>query len=128
MAYARAAPRIQPGLAIQAVLEAQAYFGFKLALIQSDHGLEFSSYFEQRLHGRGISTRHSRLHRPNDNAHIERFNRTLQEECTGKYFSPGTSSLPKLQKKIGAYLDYYNTKRVHLGLQLRTPLEMLQRS
>lgn len=33
-----------------------------------------------------IAIRHTRLGRPNDNAHIERFNRTIQEECTGSYF------------------------------------------
>ncbi len=45
------------------------------------------SYFEDRLTSQGISIRHTRLGRPNDNAHIERFNRTFgKEECTGKYF------------------------------------------
>jgi len=28
-----------------------------------------------------IAHRHSRVRRPNDNAHLERFNRTIQEEC-----------------------------------------------
>jgi len=33
-----------------------------------------------------------------------------------------------LQAKIDQYTKFYNTKRVHLGLQLRKPIEMLQSS
>lgn len=126
LAYASVHSAIRPGLASKAILDAQTAFGFHFVMVQSDNGLEFSSYFEERLHGQGIKTRHSRLHRPNDNAHIERFNRTIQEECTGRYWD---TSLPlaRLQERITKYLDYYNTKRIHLGIQLRTPAEMLQR-
>ncbi|MEI6851172.1 MAG: integrase core domain-containing protein [Candidatus Saccharibacteria bacterium] len=126
MAYASVHTVIRPGLAARATLIAQTSFGFNFSIVQSDNGAEFSSYFEKRLHSKGIKTRHSRLHRPNDNAHIERFNRTIQEECTGRYWSRSVP-LPRLQEKIDNYLDYYNTKRVHLGIQLRTPAEMLQR-
>lgn len=126
MAYATVAPRILPGIAVRAVLEAQKAFGFHFAMVQSDNGPEFSRYFEERLHGHGIQTRHSRLHRPNDNAHIERFNRTIQEECTGRYWNRRLP-LEQLQQRITTYLDYYNTQRVHLSLQLRVPVEMLQR-
>ena len=127
MAYAKVHTVIRPGLAAKTILEAKSYFGFKFSMVQSDNGLEFSSYFEQRLHSDGINTRHSRLHRPNDNAHIERFNRTIQEECTGNYWRRSVP-LPHLQTSITNYLDYYNNERVHLGIQLRTPAEMLQRS
>lgn len=127
LAYASIHTVIRPGLATRAILVAQASFGFKFSMVQSDNGAEFSKHFEDRLHGKGIKTRHSRLHRPNDNAHIERFNRTIQEECTGRYWTKGIA-ITKLQDKINDYLDYYNHERVHLGLQLRTPTEMLQRS
>jgi len=127
LAYAKVHTVIRPGLAARTILEAQTAFGFHFAMVQSDNGAEFSSYFEQRLHSKNIQTRHSRLHRPNDNAHIERFNRTIQEECTGNYWRRSVP-LPRLQANITSYLDYYNTKRVHLGLQLRIPAEMLQRS
>jgi transposase InsO family protein len=126
MAYVTVAPKIAPGIAAQVILEAQKDFGFHFTMVQSDHGVEFSSYFERTLHGQGIQTRHSRLHRPNDNAHIERFNRTIQEECTGRYWNR-RQSLTALQAKVTNYLEYYNTSRVHLGIQLRTPASMLQR-
>jgi len=33
-----------------------------------------------------------------------------------------------LQRKIDKYTKFYNTKRVHLGIQLRKPIDMLQSS
>lgn len=126
MAYAKAYDEIRPGLALKTILEAQKYMGVKFRTVQSDNGSEFSSYFEERLVAQGIMIRHTRLGRPNDNAHIERFNRTLQEECTGSYFVRSVG-LVTLNQQIATYLDYYNYRRIHLGISYRTPSEMLQR-
>ncbi len=126
MAYAKAYEQIRPGLAAKTVLEAKDYFGFNFKVVQTDNGPEFSSYFEQRLNQHNIVVRHTRLGRPNDNAHIERFNRTIQEECTGSY-RKDSQKLTNLNQQIAKYLDYYNYQRVHLGLELMVPAEMLQR-
>lgn len=125
MTYVKMSTSLRQGLAVQSILAAQAVLGFNFAMVQSDNGSEFSRYFEQQLKAHGIQTRHSRLHRPNDNAHIERFNRTLQEECIGHYWRRSVP-LQRLNKRMANYLDYYNQKRVHLGIQMRTPTEMLQ--
>lgn len=127
MAHVTLASRLGAGLAVRAVLEAEQAWGFPIAMVQSDNGPEYSRYFEQQMKRANIQTRHSRLHRPNDNAHIERFNRTVQTECIGYYWHKSVS-LSCQQDRLNAYLEYYNTKRVHLGLQLRTPSQMLQRS
>ena len=126
MAYATVSTRILPGVAATAVLEARQAFGFPFAMVQSDNGPEYGRYFEQQMTRAGIHNRHSRLHRPNDNAHIERFNRTLQEECIGHYWRKSVP-LSRQKQKLSEYLDYYNHERVHLGIQLRTPAGMLQR-
>lgn len=127
MAYAEIHDRILPGRAAGAIERAQEAMGFCFAMVQADNGPEFGRYFEQRMKRNNTQVRHSRLGRPNDNAHIERFNRTIQEECLGHYLDPRTKT-ETIQKKMTEYLDYYNTKRVHFGLQLRIPAEMLQRS
>jgi transposase InsO family protein len=127
MAYAEINDRIGPGIAVRAVGRAGKKFGFAFTMVQSDNGPEFSRFFEQALHRKGVQTRHSRLHRPNDNAHVERFNRTIQEECLGSRLNYKVTN-KQLQARLTRYLEFYNTKRVHLGLQLRTPAEMLQRS
>lgn len=125
MTYVKVSTSLRQGLAVQSILEAQAAFGFSFAMVQSDNGAEFSRYFEQVLKQNNITTRHTRLGRPNDNAHIERFNRTLQEECIGHYWRRSVP-LQRLQRRISNYLDYYNHERVHLGLKLRIPSDMLQ--
>ncbi|HJP81692.1 MAG TPA: DDE-type integrase/transposase/recombinase [Candidatus Saccharimonadales bacterium] len=80
MTYVILVPKLAQGLAAKAVLEAQSSWGFSISMVQSDNGPEYGKYFEQVLKRKGVTVRHSRLHRPNDNAHIERFNRTLQTE------------------------------------------------
>lgn len=126
MAYARVYEDLKPGHSIDTITEAEQYFGFKFKTVQSDNGLEFARYFETRLEAKGVKIRHTRLGRPNDNAHIERFNRTIQEECTGPYYLE-SEPLKKLDNKILNYIDFYNYKRIHLGLEYRTPAEMLHR-
>ena len=127
MTYVILVPKLSPGNAARAVLEAQHHWGFSISLVQADNGPEYGRYFEQTLTRHALPTRHSRLHRPNDNAHIERFNRTIQEECIGRYWNRSVP-LPSQQAKLSAWLEYYHTQRVHLGIQLLTPMQMLQRS
>ena len=133
MTYVILVPKLSPGHAARAVLEAQEYwrreYGWRgtISMVQADNGPEYGRYFEQQMARAGIQTRHSRLHRPNDNAHIERFNRTIQTECIGYYWRKSVP-LQRQQAKLTAWLAYYNTQRVHLGLQMRTPSQMLQRS
>ena len=126
MAYARVYKELRPINSLNTILEAEQYFGFNFKTVQSDNGLEFSKYFSDRLEKRGIQIRHTRLGRPNDNAHIERFNRTIQEECTGNYYLE-SEPLKEMDDKILAYIDYYNYHRVHLGISYRTPSQMLHR-
>ncbi len=127
MTHVILAPKLSAGLAARAVLEAQAAWGFTISMVQADNGPEYSHYFEQVMQRNGIQTRHSRLHRPNDNAHIERLNRTIQEECIGHYWRRSVP-LQHQQAMLTAYLEYYNTERVHLGIQMLTPMAMLLRS
>jgi transposase InsO family protein len=127
MAYGEVHSRILPGKAALAITNAERLFGFKFAIVQADNGPEFGRYFEQVLNSQNIQVRHSRLGRPNDNAHIERFNRTIQEECLGAYLDNRQTD-QQIQVKLNKYLEYYNHKRVHLSLQYKTPIEVLQRS
>lgn len=126
MTHVTVSTTLKQGLAARAVLKARDVWGFTISMVQSDNGPEYGRYFEQQMKASGITTRHTRLHRPNDNAHIERFNRTIQTECIGYYWDR-TQTLKSQQDRLTAYLAYYNNEPVHLGLQLRTPAEMLQR-
>jgi putative transposase len=126
VAFAKCFNRLLPGNAFTALKEAERYFGFKIVVVQTDNGPEFSGWFNHRANGQNIVHRHTRIHRPNDNAHIERFNRTLREECIGNHMR-GDSILTGISRKINRYIDHYNNERLHLGIQCRTPREMLRR-
>lgn len=117
--YAEATDKINTRLSIQFLKRAQAHAPFKFTCIQSDHGSEFSKHFTERIK---ILHRHSRVRRPNDNAHLERFNRTLQDECI-RY---SRLNVKILKRDIPPYLKYYNHERLHLGISLKTPTYIIQ--
>ena len=126
MSFACCFDRLLPGGAFNTLLRAEKYFGFKIRVIQTDNGPEFSKWFSHQAHGKGITHRHTRIHRPNDNAHIERFNRTLREECIGDHMSCRETT-ESINQKLREYLDYYNDERLHLGIQCKVPRGMLRR-
>ena len=119
-AYARAYGKMNGRTSVKFVKEAEEQSSFKFAMIQSDHGPEFSSWFVQRIQR---DHRFTRLGKPNDNAHIERFNRTLQEECLDKV----PTNVRKINCALKKYLQYYNTERMHLAIQT-TPNQLVLRS
>lgn len=121
-AWAQAVLRINTHLSLRFVHEAQTQAQFGFSTLQSDHGQEFSTYFTENIQVRGVTHRHSRVRQPNDNAHLERFNRTIQEECLN--IIPQT--LKSYQKEIPEYIRYYNNERLHLGLGLKTPRQVLR--
>lgn len=96
---------------------------FEFKTLQSDHGPEFTKHFTKRLTVLGLAHRHSRIRTPNDNAHLERFNRTIQEECINRI----PRNLSAYRGEIPEWLRYYNTERPHMGLQMQTPVQILKR-
>ena len=119
LAFAHYSTSFKQETSLMVALEAQKLFGFQFKLVQTDNGHEFGQSFRSHLLESGISLRHSRVRKPNDNAHIERFNRTIQEEL----FSLEQINEKKLNTKIQKYLRYYNEKRLHLSLNCLTPRE-----
>ena len=122
--WAHASPieRISSRSSSQFLISAQDSAPFRFQTIQSDHGGEFSKWFTKVIEHKGLSHRHSRVRRPTDNGHIERFNRTLQEECLNRL----NRNLKDWKKGIYEYLNYYNTERPHMGLNMRTPLQVVR--
>jgi len=118
-AHAWASPRASTWTALHFLERMKKIAPFSIRMLQSDNGSEFSRTFSERAR---IQHRHSRVRRPNDNAHLERFNRTIQEELL--------NALPKdvsiINRNLPKYLRYYNEKRHHFGLNLQTPLQVMQ--
>jgi transposase InsO family protein len=120
--YAMSSEVINPRVSAWFVLQAQRQFPHRFKVIQTDNGQEFGNEFEARLQTEKIQQRRIRLGKKNDNAHIERFNRTVQDECLGRW-----PSSDETQEKITKYIAFYNTNRLHSGLQYQTPSSVLQR-
>lgn len=116
-AHAKTVTRINTRQSLRFLREAQGRAPFQFSTLQSDHGSEFSTSFSDRSH---LVHRHSRVRQPNDNGHLERFNRTLQEECLTVEPTPTA-----YRRALVVYLPYYNTQRLHLGLNLKTPLQVM---
>ena len=121
-AYALPQQHITTHRSLAFVRRARELLPFSVQTLQSDHGPEFSKWFTKQIVHDGIAHRHSRVRQPNDNAHLERFNRTIQEECLDRI----PRSLKSWQKEIPDYLRYYNEERPHMGIQMKTPIEIIK--
>jgi len=118
-AYARAEGKMSAGTTVNFVRSAAKRSPFKFNCLQSDHGPEFSNHFTERVR---IKHRHSRIRKPNDNGHLERFNRTIQHELLRNI----TTDVKVINRKLPKYLKYYINERLRLGLNLKTPAEILE--
>lgn len=123
-AYAEVVERISAFRSFNFVRRASEIAPFKIDMIQTDNGGEFQKMFRFRLYKLGMNHRYSRVRQSNDQAHIERFNRTIQEECLDRT----TQTLRDFRKAIKTFLPYYNNERSHMGINYQTPLEVLRRS
>lgn len=116
--YAKSYQRINAATTLAFVREAQRRASFPFSMLQSDHGPEFGKWFVEQIKK---EHRYTRVGKPNDNAHIERMNRTLQEECLDRQRRTPQAFNGALKK----YLPYYNTERLHMGISLRAPQELI---
>jgi putative transposase len=116
--YAKAYQKLSAATSVQFVKEAQRHAAFTFKMVQSDHGPEFGKWFVERV---SKDHRYTRVGKPNDNAHVERFNRTVQEECLDKQIRTPEAFNGALKK----YMTYYNNERLHLGISCQTPRELI---
>ena len=116
--YAKCYEKMNSKICLDFVRESQRHASFRFNMLQSDHGPEFGKWFITQIQK---DHRYTRIGKPNDNAHIERFNRTLQEECIDKV----NTDVKSINCALKKYLQYYNYERLHLSLNLKTPSQLL---
>ncbi len=97
---------------------------FPITTIQTDNGLEFLGEFEEYLTKRNIPHVFIYPRCCKVNGVVERYQRSMQEEFLDNnlefVYNP-----KKLNDKLMNYLLFYNTKRVHKSIGLRTPMDYL---
>lgn len=121
-AYAEVAKKISAIASSNFVARAQAEATFHFGMVQTDNGGEFQKMFRFRLYKLGCAHRYARVRKSNDQAHIERFNRTTQEECLDR--TPQT--IRHFRKALKSWLPYYVNERMHMGIDFQTPAQKLK--
>ncbi len=102
------------------------YMPFKVQAIQTDQGSEFRGEFETTCKDLGLTFYNLPRKSPKLNAHVERLNRTWQEEFYNCWeFSNHT--LEMINRNIESYTDHYNSERYHKSLDLLTPFAYLEK-
>ena len=92
----------------------------KIENVQTDNGSEFLKHFDQACQTLNIPHYFSRNHTPKDNAVLERFNRTLQEEFVNQgNFDTNTE---RFNRVMTEWLIEYNFKRPHQALGYIAPI------
>lgn len=93
------------------------------ALFHSDQGIEYAAHrFKSLLARRGFTQSMSRRAYCYDNAHVESFFGTLKAESDVAY-GDQSWSVHALINHIQRYLRFYNHRRLHSALGLRSPAE-----
>lgn len=103
----------------------------RLNFIQTDNGLEYQQQFLDFLEQAHLELnlphpiKHHYIHKssPNENAVIERSFRTDEEEFFWRIKRP--EDLTELNIMYQTWMEEYNTRRPHLSLNYKTPMEKL---
>lgn len=120
--YALPVARVNSQASARFIKQARITAPFIFKTLQSDHGPEFSKWFTKVIEYQGILHRHSRVRKPTDNGHVERFIQTLQKDCLSRI----PRSFRSWQKEVPEFLRYYNTERPHMGLNYKTPMQVVR--
>lgn len=121
-AYAEVTRKISAEASGSFIARARSEAPFLFSMIQTDNGGEFQKMFRFKIYKLGLMHRYSRVRQSNDQAHIERFNRTIQEECLDRT----AQTIHRFRRALKGWLPYYNGERIHMGLNYKTPVEILK--
>lgn len=106
--------RSHASLAARAILtEVQTRFPHIIDIVLTDNGSEFKKHFAHEVTELAITHYHTYPRTPKMNAHIERFNRTIQEEFVRYHMGVLSVDRGQFEQKLEEYLLFYNTLRVH---------------
>ena len=87
-------------------------YSFNFLYVLTDNGSEFKKHFNQKLMELHLTHYHTYPRTPKMNAHIERFNRTIQDEFID-YNTYYLLNPDEFNQKLIDYLVFYNIDRVH---------------
>jgi len=91
--------------------------------IISDNGPQFiSKDFKEFIRLSGFTHVRTALHHPQSNGKLERFHGTIKQEEIRK---TGYVSIEDARRHLAAYIEHYNTRRLHSAIHYLTPEDVL---
>lgn len=91
-------------------------------LLRSDNGLVFTSRsYTALVRSYGLRQEFITPHSPEQNGMVERLIRTLKEQCAHRH---RFETLQHASRVIGDWINFYNTRRPHQALGMKTPAEV----
>src|SRR5262245_19538245 len=114
-----------------ASLAAREFFGivvevfpYPLQSVLTDNGSEFMKHFDEEIRRLHKNHWHTYPRTPKMNAHVERFNRTIQEEFID-YHHELLIDPDQFNRQLIPWLLWYNAERPHWALELKSPVQFL---
>lgn len=96
--------------------------------IQTDNGSEFALHFERAVVEKGLTHFHIYPRSPKMNSHVERFNRTLDEEFLRFNREILRDNVAAFNEKLIDWLLWYNGERPHHALGQVSPFQYMMSS
>ena len=91
-------------------------FSFNFLYVLTDNGSEFKKHFAEKLKELHLTHYHTYPKTPRMNAHVERFNRTIQDDWIDWHLYE-LRDPDVFNRSLVDYLIFYNTERVHCAFQ-----------
>jgi len=98
------------------------------ASVQTDNGSEFALQFAEACHDLGLTHFHTYPRSPKMNAHVERFNRTLDEEFLRSHRALLRDDPRACNDRLVDWLLWYNGERPHYALGQVSPFRHMMAS
>ena len=99
-------------------------FPYQIKAVQTDNGSEFHKYFMHYLEEQNIIHYWNYKGQPTKNGHIEKYNRTIQEEFID-WNEILLEDIDSFNHKLMDWVLWYNTERYHWSLNLSSPVDNL---
>lgn len=100
-------------------------YSFNFLNVLTDNGSEFKKRFSEELKQQRLTHYHTYPRTPKMNAHLERFNGTIQDEFVD-FHNYLLSDPDEFNRQLIDYLIFYDTERVHRAFQNKlSPLQFM---